>query len=140
MSVDRADYESASEARKEFRLVLDAAERGRAVTIQRHAALSAVLPADRLREHFFATVDPGAKVFFEEGAWVVILENLPFVSEGKTVDDAVADLVLSLREYAEDWDSHLRMAPNHEQNWALVQLVNLSTDQQLADWIELGGE
>lgn len=140
MSIAHVDYDSVTEARKDLRSVLDASERGKAVTINRNASISAVVPAERLRSYFFKTVSPRAKIFSEDGRWVVLLEDRPFVSEGLTVDDAVADLVLSLREYAEDWDARLRLAPNHEQNWALVQLVNLSSDAELVKWLEQGGE
>ena len=51
------------------------------------------------------------------------------MSEGADVDGALADLPLLLREYAEDWDDRLESAPNHTGNWAVVQLINLSTDE-----------
>lgn len=51
-----------------------------------------------------------------------------------------SERLLSLREYAEDWEDHLKDAPNHADAWALVQLVKLSTDDELRDWFERGGE
>ena len=140
ISIRHVDYSSVSEARREFRTVLDSAERGKVVTINRNATVSAVVPAERLRSHLSKSVTPRTKVFMENNHWVVLLEELPFVSEGTNVDDAIEDIILQLREYAEDWDARLRFAPNHEQNWALVQLVNLSSDTQLADWLERGGD
>lgn len=68
------------------------------------------------------------------------MSGRPFVSEGATVDDALADLLESLREYAEDWDTRLQHAPNHQDNWALVQLVKLSSEEELLEWFERGGE
>ena len=50
-------------------------------------------------------------------------------------DGALADLVVALREYAQDWNDHLRTAPNHHQHWALVTLVELSDDTQLLEWL-----
>ena len=41
----------------------------------------------------------------------------------------------SLREYAEDWQLRLLNAPNHRDNWGLVQLISLSDDEQLRDWL-----
>ena len=29
----------------------------------------------------------------------------------------------------------LHAAPNHRENWALVQLIDLSTDEQLTAWL-----
>lgn len=31
-----------------------------------------------------------------------------------------------LREYAEDWQGRLFDAPDHRENWGLVQLISLS--------------
>ena len=68
------------------------------------------------------------------------MDGRPVVSEGTDVDGALAELALSLREYAKDWDDRLERAPNHADNWALVQLIKLSTDEQLLEWLERGGE
>lgn len=54
---------------------------------------------------------------------VAIMDGRPFVAEGRTVDDAVGDLIDSLREYADEWESRYRQ-----------------TDAQLNEWLELGGE
>lgn len=133
------DYESVSAARENFAAIFDAAIRGRAVTIRRGEQTVAITSADRLRAHLFQALAARAEVDFEDGRWIVVLADWPFVSEGNTVDEAIADLIVSLREYAQDWDERLRIAPNHEQNWALVQLVNLSTDEELLEWVEHGG-
>ncbi|UXW86488.1 hypothetical protein NFX31_02815 [Microbacterium azadirachtae] len=76
----------------------------------------------------------------DHGRIIALMSGRPFVSEGATVDDALSDLVLSLREYAEDWEARLQQAPNHRDNWSLVQLVKLSSDAQLLEWFERGGE
>ena len=34
-------------------------------------------------------------------------------------------------KYAEDWTDHLRTAANHSDNWGLVQLIELSSDDEL---------
>jgi hypothetical protein len=44
-------------------------------------------------------------------------------------------MVDALREYAEDWQDHLLDAPNHRENWGLVQLISLSDDDQLREWL-----
>ena len=61
--------------------------------------------------------------------------GLPLLAEGDSVSDAVDDAVAVLREYAEDWVDHLGSAPNHADNWGLVQLVSLSSDEQLREWL-----
>jgi hypothetical protein len=44
-------------------------------------------------------------------------------------------MVEALREYAQDWQDRLLNAPNHRENWGLVQLVELSTDEELRTWL-----
>jgi hypothetical protein len=55
--------------------------------------------------------------------------------DGATFDEAVTEMVAALREYADDWQDHLLGAPNHRASWGLVQLIRLSDDQRLRDWI-----
>lgn len=135
-----ADYPSYSRAREHLKDMLDATATGRTVTIARDGAISAMLPVDPLRAYFFRTVSPRVSVFREDDSVVALMEGRPFVSEGTDVDGALADLVESLREYAADWEDRLQHAPNHHDAWGLVQLVKLSTDAELVDWLERGGE
>ena len=44
-------------------------------------------------------------------------------------------MVDALREFAEDWQDHLLDAPNHSGCWGLVQLIGLSDEGQLRDWL-----
>ncbi len=44
-------------------------------------------------------------------------------------------MIAALRENAADWQERLAEAPNHQGNWGLVQLVVLSDDDQLRDWL-----
>ena len=50
-------------------------------------------------------------------------------------DEAIAEMVDALREYAADWQERLRETPDHRRQWGLVQLINLSDDDQLHDWL-----
>jgi hypothetical protein len=45
------------------------------------------------------------------------------------------DLLDALRDYASDWNDRLHVAANHEANWAVAALVELSTDEQLRSWL-----
>jgi hypothetical protein len=65
----------------------------------------------------------------------MFMPGLPIAAEGVTLNEATADLIEALREYAEDWEDHLQAAPNHAGNWALVQIIDASTDEQLAQWL-----
>ena len=134
------DYPTFTDARTHLKDVLDSNARGITVTVRRDEQVSAVVPANRLRDYFFRTVTPRVRLVAEDDRVVALMEGRPFVSEGADVDDALADLALTLREYAEDWEERLQYASNHTQQWALVQLIKLSTDDELSEWFKRGGE
>lgn len=132
----RVHYDTVTDARAHFSALLDAAEQGVPATVRRDKRRAAVLDADRLL-HFLLSVHPArAEVVAEAGGWSVLLPELPIAADGETFDAALDEMVLALREYAEDWADHLRHAPNHEQNWGLVQIIDLSSDEQLRDWLQ----
>ena len=76
-----------------------------------------------------------AVVAAEGGGWSAFLPGVPVAGEGTIRDDAVADLIDALREYAADWNDRLLDAPNHREQWAVVALVELSEDDELREWI-----
>ncbi|MEU0242236.1 prevent-host-death protein [Nocardiopsis sp. NPDC006198] len=128
-------YDSYTEARAHLKALLDAAERGRVATVRRDSARTAVVDVGRLR-HYLATVAPSrAQVVPEAGGWSVFIPGLPVAADGASFDEAVTEMVHALREYAEDWQDHLLDAPNHRENWGLVQLISLSDDEELRDWL-----
>ena len=61
-------------------------------------------------------------------AW---LPDLPISADGGDFDDAIDGLKDALREYADAWVDDLRHFSNHEANWGLVNLVLLSSDDEL---------
>lgn len=134
------DYPTFTDARTHLKDVLDSNARGITVTVGRDDQVSAVVPANRLREYFFRTVSPRVRVLREDGRVIAVMDGWPFVSEGTDIEDALGDLALTLREYGTDWEERLQHAPNHSQQWALVQLVKLSTDDELRQWFTHGGE
>jgi antitoxin (DNA-binding transcriptional repressor) of toxin-antitoxin stability system len=136
MSVKEVHYGTVTEARAHFSALIDAAEAGVPATVRRDRRRAAVVDADRLR-HLLVSVHPArAEVLAEAGGWSVLLPGLPIGAEGETFDEALDEMVSALREYAEDWADHLRHAPNHEPNWGLVQIIDLSSDEQLRDWLQ----
>lgn len=72
----------------------------------------------------------------EGGGWSVFLPGTPVAADGADLDEASADFVAALREYAEDWIERLRFAPNHAQRWPLVHFVSLNSDAALASWVQ----
>jgi predicted RNase H-like HicB family nuclease len=128
-------YDSYTDARAHLKDLLDAAEKGRVATVRRDSATTAVVDVERLR-HFLAALIPSrAEVVPEAGGWSVFFPSLPIAADGATFDEAVLETVDALREYADDWQEHLLDSPNHRENWGLVQLISLSDDEQLRDWI-----
>jgi hypothetical protein len=88
------------------------------------------------RRHFLSSVVPSrAQVVGETGGRSVFIQGLPVAADASSFDDVIADMVAALREYPEDWQDHLRVAPNHREDWGLVQLIELSTDEQLRAWL-----
>jgi predicted RNase H-like HicB family nuclease len=71
----------------------------------------------------------------EAGGWSVFIPGLPVAADGPTFETAIDEMVQALREYAEDWQDRLLDAPNHQDSWALVQLIGLSDNDQLRDWL-----
>lgn len=131
----KVDYRSAREAREHFKEILDAADDGRPATVTRDARRVAAVDADRL-VHFLTRVRPsGAQVVAENGGWSLFIPGLPVAADGATLDEAAAEMIDALRDYAEEWADHLRLAPNHADNWGIVQIVALSSDEQLRDWL-----
>ncbi|MDG4834064.1 hypothetical protein O7627_32880 [Solwaraspora sp. WMMD1047] len=130
-----ADYDSYSQARAHFRELLDAARRGHVASVRRDTDRLAVVDARRLQRLLATSAPFRAQVVAEAGGWSVLLPGLPLAADGNSLDEAVDDMVNALREYAEDWHDRLSEAPNHAANWALVQLIGLSTDEQLRDWL-----
>jgi 2-methylisocitrate lyase-like PEP mutase family enzyme len=129
-----ADYSSVAEARKHFKVLLDAAATGLPSHLHREAQHLAVVDAERLVQHL-ARALPRAEVVHEAGGWSVFIPGVPIAADGSTFAEAVDEMVQALREYAADWVRRLHGTPNHAGNWALVQVVSLSDDEHLAQWV-----
>lgn len=74
----------------------------------------------------------------EADGWSVFIAGTPVAADGATLDEAIHGTVDALREYAADWIDHLSTAANQAGNWGMVQLVVLSSDDELADWLSAG--
>lgn len=128
-------YPSAREARDHLKEILDAADEGRPATVMRDARRVAAVDADRL-VHLLTGVHPsGAQAVAENDGWSLFIPGLPVAADGATLDEAVDEMIQALRDYAEAWVERLRLAPNHAENWGLVQVVSLASDDQLRDWL-----
>lgn len=135
MATATVNYGSARQAREHFKDLLDAADEGRPATVTRDARRVAAVDADRL-VHFLTRLHPsGARAAAEGDGWSIYLPGIPVAADGATVEDAVEEMIDALRDYAEAWTERLRLAPNHADNWGLVQIITLASDDQLRDWL-----
>lgn len=128
-------FATLSDARSHLPQLTDAAVAGRPVSYSRDGRQIAAVDAARLRDALSQLHPARAEVFREDGQVGMVISELGLAVEGGTFDDAVSELVIALKEYAADWDDHLLNAPNHANNWGIVQLIALSTDAQLAGWV-----
>lgn len=131
-------YNSYTEARAHLKDLLDAADRGRVATVRRDTSTAAVVDGRRLRDVLATLVPSRAQAVPEGGGWSVYIPGLPIAADGATFDEAVDETIDALREYADDWQDRLMDTPNHQANWGLVQMVVLSDDEQLRDWLVSG--
>jgi predicted RNase H-like HicB family nuclease len=130
-------FASVAEGRARLKELLDAAARGIPAGLRRDRAGFAIVDAARLRD-LLATNSRRPKVVAEADGWSVFIPDTPIAADGATLTEAIDEMVDALREYADDWVDHLSTAPNHAENWWLIQLVALSSDDELADWLTAG--
>ncbi|MGL5829966.1 MAG: prevent-host-death protein, partial [Angustibacter sp.] len=110
-------YASYSEGRAHFKLLLDAAHRGRAATVSRGAnETAAVVNAAKLRSTL-AQLVPRPVTVAENDGWSIFLPGVPVAADGDSIDEAIAEFLAALREYAADWQDRLYLAPNRENDW-----------------------
>ncbi|MQY12385.1 hypothetical protein SRB5_25180 [Streptomyces sp. RB5] len=128
-------YDSYSDARTHLKDLLDAADEGRVAAVRRDSGRTAVVDVGRLRRYLASVCPSRAQVVPEADGWSVLVPGLPVTADGNSFDEAVKDMADALREYAEDWQERLRLAPNHQDNWGLVQLIELSDNEELRAWI-----
>lgn len=128
-----------SETRRRLREVLDAAEAGQAAGIERRGSRVALVERDRLHGLLADSWRLGRpEAVAEAGGWSVFLPGTPIAADGADMDEALEEFTVALREYAQDWDERLRLAPNHEYMWPLVLFVSMSSDAEIASWVRGG--
>lgn len=129
-------FPTMTQGREHLKEVFDAAVEGRPASVTRERHRIAAMDAEKFVSFVRAVSPANAQLISENGGWSLFFPALPVVSAGATPDEAVEDAVDALRDYAEAWSDRLRTAPNHSRNWGLVQLIELSDDDQLKSWIQ----
>jgi len=133
-------FPSYTHARDHLRDVLDAARSGLVTSVTRGAEKFVVVRADEQRKMLARLRPADAQVLAEGGGWAVIFPGLPVHGDGETLEAAMNDALEALREYAEAWNDHLHAAANHKDNRDVVELVELSSDDELRSWVLAGAE
>lgn len=131
---------SYTDTRNRLKEVLDTADGGVPVGVERHGRRVVVMDTALLYELLAASPRlRRPEAVAEGGGWSVFLPGTPVAADGADLDEASEEFIVALREYAEDWVERLRFAPNHAQHWPLVHFASLSSDADLTRWVQ-GGE
>lgn len=77
---------------------------------------------------------PRPSVIAENRGWSVTLSGTPVAADGPTLHQAVSDFTTALREFVQDWEERLHLAPNHRSHWTLVCLLGLMSDDEVKGW------
>ena len=131
-------YDRFTDARTHLKELLDAAEEGRPAAVVRQDRATVLVDRKRFVRYLMALNAGRVELVPDGDAWLAIIADTPIAAEGDDAADAIDELIDAVRDYAADWSDRLRLAPNHEQNWGLVQLVDHSSDDELRVWM-LGG-
>ncbi|MEI6622206.1 MAG: prevent-host-death protein [Actinomycetes bacterium] len=128
-------YSTLRAGREHLTDVLDAAAEGRPASVSRGKRTFATVDADRLAAYLRLVRPARAEVLAENDGWSVFIPGLPIAADGATLDEALDETVLALRDYADAWSERLRLVPNHADNWDLAHVVEFSSDDQLKVWL-----
>ncbi len=124
-----------SEARKNFRALLDRSAQHRAVGVAPRNGTSSVIVETQSYKDLLRHQLPTAVAVAENGGWSLWLEGVPVGVDGDTLNEAVDELIDDLRVYADQWNEQLHLTPNHQRFLPLVHFIELSTDTELRGWI-----
>lgn len=91
--------------------------------------------AEPARSHLMAEVHERVTITDHRVGWSVVFEDQPLAAQGVTREAAIDGMIDELRLYSASWPT-LARTPEHAGNWPLAQLVAVSTDAQLIEWIE----
>lgn len=116
-----------SQARKDFSTLYDRVEGGSIAVVRRRgsrpvALVDAEEQARLLSEHFPFEV----QVRIGERSVAMWVENIPVHAQADDLDAATRALARELIEYADDWESELRFAPNHKDAWGYVRRIQIA--------------
>ncbi len=118
--------------------ILSAATEGKAAMLYHDAGRVAVVDAERLRIALAALCPSPVEVVRENDSWTVTVRGLPLTTRGADLDTLIEEVLTALRNASTDLLDSARITPNHYGDWVTGQLIALSDDAQLRDWM-IGG-
>ena len=127
------EYKSISAARSAISEIYNTAEQHLAVAITReNDAPITVIRQDHLKKALEALclLEPQVR-FSSDGDVSMWIDGLPVSGQGESFEAAGQEIIDSLRDYAKTWIEDLRDYPNHKDRWGVVNLVLLSSDDEL---------
>jgi hypothetical protein len=125
-------YAKITDARAHLKDIYDSAQRGVPSVVQREQdAPIVIVRADDFKRSLRALCAIEPQVRFTDSSVSMWLPGLPVSAEGTDFETAEAGFIAALRDYAELWAEDLSDYPNHADNWGLVNLVMLSSDEEL---------
>lgn len=129
-------YLSYTDTRNHLAEALNTVEAGIPIGIQRRETQVTLIESKKLQEVLMGTRLLGRpEAVAEAGGWSVFLPGAPVAADGANLDEAVDEFISALRQYVEDWETRLRLAPNHQRRWPLVLFASLSSDADIAEWV-----
>lgn len=117
------------EARDQWGFMLNVAEEGLLPIVQHerigHREPVVLVRRDVLKKALKGVERKPILSSVHEGSVSLWIDGVPVHAIGRTLDEAEEAFVEALLDYTELWMAELKHAPNHQQNWAWVQLAML---------------
>lgn len=131
------EYSKITKARASISEIYSTVEQHLVVGILREGdAPVAVIRRDDLKAALQALSPLSPQVRFSKNGTVSMwIEGLPISSQGSSFDEAGEELIVALRDYAQTWVEELKNYPNHKERWGVANLVLLSDDDELREFL-----
>lgn len=123
-----------SVARKEFSSLYDRVEKGSIAVVQRRGSKPVAVVDAEEQEQLLALHFPfSIQVRVGKDSVAMWPGHLPVHAQGDDFASATRALAVELVEYAEDWESELRFAPNHKNAWGFVRRIELAGSEDAVE-------
>lgn len=120
-----------SDARKDFSSLYDRVEKGSIVVVQRRGSKAVAVVDAEEQARLLALHFPFAvQVRVGKDSVAMWVEKLPVHAQADDFESATRALATELVEYAQEWESELRFAPNHKDFWGFVRRIELAGSEE----------